>query len=354
MPDKPVEVTAVTGDVTLAGEMAATNVAFTGKEVAINGTLDAKEVSFTGKEVAINGTLNAAEGVELNGIVIGSGQINKTGGDTLELKALTDDITGGVVDVDVSGASTLEAAGSIGELTMSGASTLKIAGEEIGKLTVNGGKLAADTTVEVELNLTPKGRAGIYSDEIAGKLDLGNAKLVLNDLGTDETMVKEQHRETIAANATGSFHADVVHGYETLNVHAEGGEIVFSKNYKGAEGKTENQAAVADGLASIPTNVTGELADVMDALAHTRSEADALAALDSLGGAGLAAAPKLVSDETKEHLQTLRSTLQSVAAGLERRWVDGVRREDIESTAISGSVTGGSSTVDSDDNAARA
>jgi hypothetical protein len=74
--------------------------------------------------------------------------------------------------------------------------------------------------------------------------------------------------------------------------------------------------------------------------------------LDWPSRAGLSAAPKLIADETKEHLQTLRSTLQSVAAGLERRYTaSGLRLDSIESTGVTASVTGGSSTVKEDGNA---
>ena len=182
---------------------------------------------------------------------------------------------------------------------------------------------------------------------------MNGATIKLKDHNSNEANVADGASiKLVDGKVSGSgFNADVEHSYNTLNVHAENGSIVFSKNYKGVENKTENQSATADALQSI-TSPAGELASVMDALNHTRSGADALKALDSLSGAGLTAAPKLVVDETKEHLQTLRNTLQSVAEGLARRYTEtGVRLNAVESTAVSASVTGGSSTVNGNDNA---
>jgi len=341
-------------DVTLAGEFEAADVTISaGEMVTLDGTLGAEKVTIDGEDIVITGTLNAGEKVTLDGTVTGDGTIVKTGGDTLEL---ADDTK--ISAVTVNDKSTLAAAGIIGKLNMADGTTLQVAGEEnIGTLTVNGGKLDAGTTVEVDLNLTPNARAAQQlHDRIEGKLDLANAKVVLIDEETDESLVAVggNDRYTIAKGATGSFHEDVDHGYETLNVHAEGGDIVFSKNYKGAADKTENQAATADALASIDVESLpdgSELDKVMDALAHTRSEADAKAALDSLSGAGITGLQKAITDETKEHLQTLRSTMKALSADVNRRFdASGQPIEGVQSSAISASVTGGNSELNGDDN----
>ena len=336
-----------TSDITLAGDgkVSADVTAKAGK-LSIMGELDAAKVTLTGKTVDIDGTLNAGYGVSLVGTVTGDGSIVKTGGDVLELAA--DTKIGGVQVID----SKLDAAdgAQLGTLKLAG-STMQIAGEKnMGAVSVNGGSIDAGSVVVADVKLGQ--RSG--SDQIInnGTLNIDGAKLKINDLGTNEANVADgDSYSVVTGTVTGSFAADVEHGYDTLNVHAEGGDIVFSKNYKGAAGKTENQAATADALAAMPA-VAGELAGVMDALAHTRSEADALKALDSLSGAGLAVAPKLIADETKEHLQTLRNTIQSVAAGLQRRYsAEGVRLSNVESTAVSAAVTGGSSTVKKNNNA---
>ena len=341
------KVVSKTGDITLAGDgKVSADVTAAAGTLSIKGELDAAEVSLTGKTVDIDGTLNAGHGVSLVGTVTGDGSIVKTGGDVLVLAG--DTKIGGVQVVD----SKLDAAAGaqLGALKLEG-STMQIAGEKnMGPVYVNGGSIDAGSVVVADVKLGQ--RAG--SDQIInnGTLNIDGAKLKINDLGTNEANVADgTSYNVVTGTVTGSFAADVEHGYDTLNVHAEGGDIVFSKNYKGAADKTENQAATADALAAMPA-VKGELASVMDALAHTRSEADALKALDSLSGAGLAVAPKLIADETKEHLQTLRSTIQSVAAGLQRRYsAEGVRLSNVESTAVSAAVTGGSSTVKEDGNA---
>ena len=327
------DVVAKTGNISLTGTgndsaITAAKVTAHDGDVVLAGTVAATDAVLSGTNVTINGTLNAGKGVSFAGQVGGTGTITKTGGDTL---------------VMADGA-------SIGTLNVVG-STLDIAGEgTMGRLTVNGGTIDGRSTVLADVKLGQR----MTSDTIVanGRVTVGEgAVLELNDMGTIEANVADQHRETIIdGNVSGSF--EVKHGYETLNVHTEGGDLVFSKNYKGAQNKTENQSATADALAAILDDATGELANVKDALANTRSEADALAALDSLSGAGLAAAPKLIADETKEHLQTLRNTIQSVSAGLMRRYDEnGVRHAEIESTGVTAAVTGGSATVDADGNA---
>ena len=341
------EVTSTAGDITLTGDgTVSADVTAKNGTLDINGNLSAAEVVLTGKSVNIDGTLNAGKGLSLAGTVTGTGAIVKTGGDTLALAG--DTKIGGVT---VNG-SKLEAGdgANLGKLNLVG-STLEIAGAgAMGSVVVDGGSIDAASTVVADVKLGQ--RSGVDAIINKGAMSIDGAVVKLNDLGTNEANVADQQRIALVdGKVSGSFAADVQHSYDTLNVHAEGGEIVFSRNYKGARNMTENQVAASDALAAL-TAPTGELAGVVDALNHTRTEADALKALDSLGGAGLTAAPKLVTDETKEHLQTLRSTLQSVAAGLERRYsATGMRLSDVESTSVSASVTGGSSTVNANDNA---
>ncbi len=333
------------GDVIISGTVAATEADIKGANVTIEGTLAATEAVIKGANVTIDGTLAAGKGVSFIGTVGGAGTIVKTGGDTLALAGDTE--IGGVT---VKGSTlAVDGGADLGKLTVSDKSTVEIAGEGMGSVKVAAGSSIKDSVVNVDLSLNAKTRTAINGDVIDGSVDMSGTTVVLR-ADIDETSVKDQDSYKLV---TGSVKGDytVKHELDTLNVHAEGGEIVFSKNYKGAQNKTENQSVTADALASI-TTPAGELAGVMDALAHTRSEAEALAALDSLGGVGLTAAPKLIADETKEHLQTLRSTLQSVSAGLERRYTaSGLRLDSIESSGVTAAVTGGSSTVKEDGNA---
>lgn len=335
-----------TSDITLAGDgKVSADVTAAAGELSIEGNLDAAQVTLTGKTVDIDGTLNAGKGVTLVGTVTGDGAIVKTGGDTLALAG--DTKIGGVTVKD----STLDVAdgADLGKLNLSG-STMQIAGEKtMGAVKVSGGSLDEKSVVVADVKLGQ--RSG--SDQIlnSGKFSIDGAVVVINDMGTNEANVADQDRHTVVTGTVdGSFAEDVVHNYDTLNVHADGGDIVFSKNYKGAANKTENQAATADALASL-SSPTGELASVMDALKHTRSEADALAALDSLGGAGITGLQKAISDEAKEHLQTLRSTMKALSADVNRRFdASGQPIDGVQSSAISASVTGGNSELNGDEN----
>ena len=343
-------VTATKGNVALTGAEGSTiaaNVTAAAGDVIIAGTVAATEAALKGANVTINGTLDAGKGVSFIGKVNGSGTIVKTSGDTLALAG--DTKIGGVT---VKGSTlAVDGGAELGKLTVSDKSTVEIAGEDMGTVKVAAGSSIKDSTVMVDLSLNAKTRTAINGDLIDGSIKLDNAIVDITRADIDENSVKDQDKYKLATGTvTGEF--AVKHDLDTLNVHTEGGNLVFSKNFKGAENKTANQAATADALTSLGDKPAGALADVMAALKSTRSEAEALKALDSLGGAGLSAAPKLIADETKEHLQTLRSTLQSVAAGLERRYTaSGLRLDSIESTGVTASVTGGSSTVKEDGNA---
>ena len=333
------------GDVIISGTVAATEAAIKGANVIIEGTLAATEAAIKGANVTIDGTLAAGKGVSFIGTVGGAGTIVKTGGDTLALAG--DTKIGGVT---VKGSKlAVDGGADLGKLTVSDKSTVEIAGEGMGTVKVAAGSSIKDSVVNVDLSLNAKTRTAINGDVIDGSVDMSGTTVVLR-ADIDESSVKDLDSYKLV---TGTVKGDytVKHELDTLNVHAEGGEIVFSKNYKSAEYENGNQSATAEALFSV-TTPAGELAGVMEALAHTRSEAEALAAIDSLGGVGLTAAPKLVADETKEHLQTLRSTLQSVSAGLERRYTaSGLRLDSIESSGVTAAVTGGSSTVKEDSNA---
>lgn len=332
------DVTAEQGTLTLAGEM------------------DADHATFSAdKGVTLDGTLNAGEAVAFEGKLTGKGTINKTGGDTLELAGTTNLKDGAV---NVSDKSTLDVGDGahLGKLKLTDGATLEVEGEGIGGVSASTLTMDKSAAINTDADLA-KGKADRVT--VDGAADLKGATV---NLRTDETVneaaVADQSRLTIveAGSIASSVNEDVAHGLDTLNVHAENTgstvDLVFSKNYKGVEGKTFNQSQAAAGLASLEhLQPSGELAEVMDALHHTRSGADALAALDSLGGAGLAGVQKVVADDTKEHLQTLRSTIKSTAAGVQYRYDEyGQRIPDKDSNALSGTVTGGHSEVDGSGN----
>ncbi len=355
------DVKATVGNVTLDGPMAVTGADITaGKTLTVkkDSTITTADSVLTGGTgIVMDGTLNAGEGTVVDGTLTSvqkAAVINKTGGDTLALAGDTD--FAGTVNVD---ASTLQvgSGAKFGTVNLD-ASTLEVdaaPGATTGKMTADTVTATADSVVKADIDLA----AGTVDTIVADQHSYNNAALALDTVEPyAESGIADQTRITVATGGTitSSVHEDIVHDMDTLNAHAENMgdhiDIVLSKNYKGAT-KTENQTQVANGLASVNAEeVQGSrLGDVLDALAHTRSEGDSTRALDSLGGRGIAGLQKLVADETHEHMQTLRSTLDSAAAGVRRRYDQNGKIDGVNSSAFTGSVTGGTTEVDGNANA---
>ena len=350
--------TSATGSVSLTGAEGSSISAdvTAGKDVTLGGTIAAQDSTVTGENIVVNGTLNAAEGVALNGTVSGLGTINKTGGDDLVLAADTN-MSGGAVNV--SDGSTLKAEGGhMGSLAVTEGSTLVVGGDSEVATEVKADSLTMDasSTLQSTVNLAA-GAADRVT--VSGTTDLGGATLVLDGLkSSEEGAVADGTRFTVVQGSlqNSGLAEDVVHDLDKLNAHVENfgdhSDLVLSKNYKGAD-KTPNQTQVAGALASIdPEAVAGtQLGEVLDALAHTRSEADAKAALDSLGGAGLTAMQKMIADESHEHMQTFRSTFSSLSSGIDRRIdASGSIIPGVNSSAVTVTMTGGVTDVSGDQN----
>ena len=350
--------TSTTGSVSLTGAEGSSISAdvTAGKDVTLGGTIAAQDSTVTGENIVVNGTLNAAEGVALNGTVSGLGTINKTGGDDLVLAADTN-MSGGAVNV--SDGSTLKAEGGhMGSLAVTEGSTLVVGGDSEVATEVKADSLTMDasSTLQSTVNLAA-GAADRVT--VSGTTDLGGATLVLDGLkSSEEGAVADGTRFTVVQGSlqNSGLAEDVVHDLDKLNAHVENfgdhSDLVLSKNYKGAD-KTPNQTQVAGALASIdPEAVAGtQLGEVLDALAHTRSEADAKAALDSIGGAGLTAMQKMIADESHEHMQTFRSTFSSLSSGIDRRIdASGSIIPGVNSSAVTVTMTGGVTDVSGDQN----
>ena len=326
-----------------------------GDKLTLDGTIAAENSTLTGANgVALQGTLEAGKGVVFaGGALKGTGTINKTGGDKLALAGNTD-LTGGAVNVD---ASTLDAAdgAKLGSVALKGA-TMTVAGSSIGSVTADNLKADAASTLEADVDLAARKTDKI---EVSGKVDLNGATVSVapTSLSAEGTVADQTCINLFSGSVTSGANEDVTHSMDTLNAHienkADGVDLVLSKNYKGAENKTQNQAATADALASInPDSVPADtqLADLLDALAHTRSEADAKLALDSLSGAGLAGMQKAIAEDAKEHLKTLRATMKALSADVQRRYDENGIISGVQSSAISASVTGGTADVSGNEN----
>ena len=350
--------TSTTGSVSLTGAEGSSISAdvTAGKDVTLGGTIAAQDSTVTGENIVVNGTLNAAEGVALNGTVSGLGTINKTGGDDLVLAADTN-MSGGAVNV--SDGSTLKAEGGhMGNLAVTEGSTLVVGGDSEVATEVKADSLTMDASSSLQSTVNLAAGAADRVT-VSGATDLGGATLVLDGLkSSEEGAVADGTRFTVVQGSlqNSGLAEDVVHDLDKLNAHVENfgdhSDLVLSKNYKGAD-KTPNQTQVAGALASIdPEAVAGtQLGEVLDALAHTRSEADAKAALDSLGGAGLTAMQKMIADESHEHMQTFRSTFSSLSSGIDRRIdASGSIIPGVNSSAVTVTMTGGVTDVSGDQN----
>ena len=351
------ELTAAKGNINLTGTGASSIAAdvTASKTVTLGGTIAAQESTISAQNIAVAGTLQAGVGTVLDGTVTGKGTISKTGGDELLLAADTD-MTGGAVNV--ADQSTLKAeGGSLGALSVTDSSTLVVGGDSKVATELKADSLTMDGTSKLQstLNLAA-GQADKLT--VTGEVDLKGATLVLDGTErSEEAAVADGTRHTVVGcTVLSGLEEDVEHTMETLNAHVENYgdhiDLVLSKNYKGAQ-KTWNQKQVADALAAInPEDVQGtEMGKVLDALAHTRSEADAVAALDSLGGAGLAAMQKVIAEESHEHMQTLRDTFTGLNRGIARRIAeDGSIIPGVNSNAVTASITGGTSNVSGDGN----
>ena len=217
--------------------------------------------------------------------------------------------------VTMSTGTTLNGSGTLGDVTGASGSSIVVGAAEpssstetltVGQYDAHGADLLLDVT-----------NAG--ADKLvvtAGAADVSADTLKLHFAG-DESAVAEQTRHTIVeAQGTGiavsgDYGLRIEHNMDTRNAHTvnEGGDVilVLSKNHKGAD-KNGNRQSVSDALRDIERAgiATGELAQVLTALAHTTSEGQALAALDSLGGVNNTALMSSVLEGALDHTRNLR------------------------------------------------
>lgn len=217
--------------------------------------------------------------------------------------------------VTMSTGTTLNGSGTLGDVTGAADSRIYVGAAEpssstetltVGQYSAHGADLLLDVT-----------NAG--ADKLvvtAGAADVSADTLKLHFAG-DESAVAEQTRHTIVeaqgtgVAVSGDYGLRIEHNMDTRNAHTvnEGGDVilVLSKNHKGAD-KNGNQQSVSDALRDIERAgiATGELAQVLTALAHTTSEGQALAALDSLGGVNNTALMSSVLEGALDHTRNLR------------------------------------------------
>lgn len=307
-----------------------------GGESAISNSVVAAKV------VNVDGVVNAGEKALIMGHITGEGAINKTGGDALVIADADSNVA-----INVQDASTLKLANGtkVGAVDMGDAAATLQIGEANHVDTVQAAGLALSKNTALTLDMDMDKNTIDKVD--APVADLDGVTLTLNAMG-DESKVADQSRVAfVSGKVTGAANEDVISNLQTLNAYADGNSIVFSKNFRSVADLNQNQRNTSAALADLEdhTEINGEMADVMDALHHTRSADETRAALDSLGGAGLAAVAKMATDDAHDHLQALRGNLKALSTGVDYRYENGERIPGIQSTAISAAVTGGTTSV---------
>ncbi|MDO4954828.1 MAG: autotransporter outer membrane beta-barrel domain-containing protein [Akkermansia sp.] len=253
------------------------------------------------------------------------------------------------ITVEEASALTLGNGAEVKSVTVDDTSALQIGDiDRIDSVKVGSLALAAGSDVTLDLDLT----RNTIDEVVADEADLGGVTLKLNAWG-DESKVADQTRiDFIDGAVTADANDYVEHSLRTLNAYADGNSIVLSKNFRSVEGLTHNQRNASAALADLEDHieVRGDMADVMDALHHTRSAEETRDALDSLGGVGLSAIAKMATDDEHDHIQAMRANYQALAAGIDYRYDEqGNRIAGLQSSAISAAVTGGTTDVSGSD-----
>ncbi len=396
-------VTAETGDIILNAtgvdsSITADVTAQAGSLTLTGSELKMSDATLKAADIIIDTTLNAGAGSILDGAVTGDGSIVKTGGDLLDLKMAT--MTGSVSIKDNSQLS-LSTGADLATLSLDGGTTLYVA--DVARGSINGNVIDTDTvfdssklgsisagsmTIGAASGSTTGKQASILSFDMdlaqvaAGAAATSTAvdtitldTLTVGEEGavislrqhdiTDEALIDTETQVDLITTTAGITATDgqisevIDHDFDTLNAHAitdtATGKVYLhlSENFKGAEGST-NQEATAGALTDINGNdVKGtQLGNILTALGQTRSEADALSALDSLSGRGHAGLNKLVIEGSMNHLQTLRNTQKALNAGLVMNYdiTNGQSINDDPSRAISIQYTGGNADLSDDGN----
>ncbi len=194
-----------------------------------------------------------------------------------------------------------------GTLTAAADTDIYVAG---GESTV--GALAfADDTSRVHIGVVGQDTIASATGDITTTTDgTRGGQLVVDGWSQDPLSYADGERLMVAKGITG-FDTEAAHELVTRNVNLveEDGDsyLEVSVNHKGARKNPAQQSISAALTAS--EGAAGRLGEVQQALAHTGSEAEALAALSSLGGAGIATTMAAQMDASREHMRTLRGAI---------------------------------------------
>jgi len=199
--------------------------------------------------------------------------------------------------------------------------------------------LNSHTVFTAEHTLNTDGSITADTLTVNGVLDAKGARVfgtIINDTTANEAAIADNTRVRIVslegenASVASAFSEEMLYDFEfneatgtyqrtlkNLNAHvettADGVDIVYTKNYRSVEGKTENQEEVANVLIDLTDNknlATGsELERLLKAFNSTQSSTAALNALTSVNGATNTIAMHALLDSSHHHLEALRKRI---------------------------------------------
>jgi len=199
--------------------------------------------------------------------------------------------------------------------------------------------LNSHTVFTAEHTLNTDGSITADTLTVNGVLDAKGARVfgtIINDTTANEAAIADNTRVRIVslegenASVASAFSEEMLYDFEfneatgtyqrtlkNLNAHvettADGVDIVYTKNYRSVEGKTENQEEVANVLIDLTDNknlATGsELERLLKAFNSTQSSTAALNALTSVNGATNTIAMHALLDSSRHHLEALRKRI---------------------------------------------
>ncbi len=266
--------------------------AFSGKGGTITKTGEMVTITGDGKDANGDYTikLTAPEKGETNGLTLETATLKGT----LEAAANTDVIVTG------------EGKSSVG--------TLKLAGD---------GKAAHNTLHENATHVVVKhvGQGDKADVLVSGNTPQANgAQLVIggweNDANGEPVHPYDYADSTrlLVAEGIQGFDKEIVYGdeYDERNfnlVHENGNSYIeVSHNHKAID-KNRFEQGVSDAIAASEGVTEGRLAELVEAMYHTGSGDDARAALNSIGGAGIATTMAAQMSASRDHMRTLRGSI---------------------------------------------
>jgi len=204
--------------------------------------------------------------------------------------------------------------------------------------------LNSHTLFTAEQTLNTDGIVTADTLTVSGSLDANGARVfgtIINDTTANEAAIADNTRVRIVslegenASVASGFSDEVLYDIEldkntntyqrtlkNLNAHvetmADGVDVVYTKNYRSAAGKNENQEELAKALVALSdkknhsegTLAAGTSLDkLLDAFDSTQSSTAALNALTSVNGATNTIAMHALLDSSSHHLEALRTRI---------------------------------------------